>query len=372
MKIAPIINQLVNYLPLYSSNFSERLQVLAVSVDPSNVVTVTTTTDHGLTTGDGIVLQGTEVSLKIDPAACVIDGNKVSFVTLDKHNFVMNFNYKEVNGDKSNTAGNKAIIKLSDFGDDFYDGEHLIYDVPNKNTIVVEFASAPPPIQADTPLCYDGAWYLMDGFHNIQVIDTDEFAFEIPNFLTEAVIKGNMTVDKNMRITGCINNERISDMYTRQPTNDLWAFVTDSSDELSKDRQTQTDAVASRTYGVDYRMQLVDNVSVFLVAPVSDEISGRLGHDQIEDEKINVIKALAGSYYQNPFSSGDQFKINYIGSDLLSYNTSFLIKEMRFQTSCDIVIQDVQRRLFFRSVKQISSTYNKGYVANYNTNEDKT
>ena len=81
MKLAPIVNHLRRYLPLVTDAFSDTLSINTINIDSQGLVTVETTTDHGLSNNQSVVLTGVESRLIIDTSLTEIDGNTVTFYT---------------------------------------------------------------------------------------------------------------------------------------------------------------------------------------------------------------------------------------------------------------------------------------------------
>ena len=362
MKLQPIINHLSRNLPFVSDKFSDTLEILSIT-QLSGVVTVVTDSDHNLSTDDFIVVTGAKSGVFIDVSAtnASISGNTVTFTTVLKHNFTENFNFR--------TLLRKDAFAEIDGAGVFYDGDNIYNSVPNKNQFIVIYNSAPPSLTG-SPVAYDGVDRGYNGTKQITVVDPTTFTYTITGTPPDPF--GDIQIHKNIRITGTLTSLRIEDMYTKQNKDDFWLYVTEASDTMSKDRNILSDAVTERYGGVSFRSRIIDNFSCFIASPSVDNISGRIIHDELEDVKIALIKTLAGFDVPAQFTFSENFKLNYIGSELFIYDTAKIIKEFTFQGQYDITIEDTFIVRDYISAKTMGYDFGNGMTAQINLNEDET
>lgn len=361
MKLAPIAMQLMANLPFVTNDFHDQVQILTIDVDSAGLVTVTTSVGHGVATGDGIVITGVESRLKIDLTKTTITGNIVTFWTIDQHNYVMDVDNEKIYEDDPS----KATAYLSNFHDSFYDGAHIIKNVPatgtrdntvkSKQSFEVEFTDPPHAITAAQPLCFDGMEYGINGFHNIIATSPTTLTFSIDPTTTEIVNLGNMVLHKKGRVTACLNSNRIEAFYTREKTENLWCFVANTSDAVSKDRNINIDATVMRNESSDYHLQVISNVGVYLAIPTSDSLTGAFQHDILEQARMDIIASLSGYVPDDPFGEKKQM-INYIGCNMMVDKVAYYIQELQFEYQHDIKRENVYNRTGIRAAKEMSMT----------------
>lgn len=369
MKIAPIAMQLMSALPFVTDKFHDQVDISSINIDSSGLATVVTNGDHGVATGEGIVITGVKSCIKIDVAKtnAGIFSEEVTIWTTRQHNYVMGADNLKVLQYKPS----KSTAYLSEFLNDTYNGEHLISSIPatgtkdktvkSKMAFNIKFKSTPPLITAAEPLCWDGVEYGINGFHNITVVDSNTLTFQTDPSNADLVNRGNMVLHKKGRVTACINKNRIPDFYSRQNTGDLWCFVAETSDFVSKDRGVNGDATVMTSNETAYYLQLISNVGVYLVIPTSSSVTGAEQHDELEQAKVDVIASLAGFTPLNPYGNR-QYMINYVGSNPVIDNRGYYIQSMQFEYQHEIRRENVYNNINMRSAKEMNIDMQSGKI----------
>lgn len=361
MKLAPLVSHLADNLPRVTDKFSDTVEVASIE-NTAGTAVVTTVVPHGLTTGTSVVIAGAKTGALIDIAETSISGNTVTFVTETPHNLIKNYDFASM------SAG-RPTVEIGNAGS-FYDGVHECSDVPSKRSFIIEYSSAPPAL-AGTPQIYDGTGDANNGRFDITVIDPITFSYQVN--APESPVFGDIKVHTNVRVTGCITSEAIANIQTEFLGSDkFWVFVTDSNDVTSKDRNTYSDAIATRTRQVAYRMRVVDDFSCVVTAPASGTIAARQIHDELEDCKVALIKVLAGVGTPTPFSINENFQLVYSGCNLLLYDTAKVFKSFNFQGQYDITINDTILRDSFVSMKSIDYTWSNSMTAHIDLTSEGT
>lgn len=362
MKLLNLINIITERLPQLTDLFSDTLSVDTI-VQTGGTVTVTTTSSHGLTTGDRIVMSGAKSGVEIDiPSSQIID-NTVIFKTIQKHNIVSGFNFIEF-------SPSPTVVEIQGT-DAFYNGIQTVVDpVPNKNTFSVEFESTPPPITTGTPVAFAGAEKGYNGTHNITVISSTGFTFPIEGDPLSPFNIPEITVHTNFRISATLTLERAVGSYTEQNMNKYWLFVASTADTASKDRNVNSDAVTERYNGVSFRFRILSDFSLFIIAPTSNEIAARVTHDILQDLRDKLFTILCGVPTFTENASQDFFQINFVGSSLSVYNTAFVVQEYAWQGLYDITYRDIWKNNVFASAKMVSLSINDTLTASAQLNED--
>ena len=375
MKLAPIVNHLQRYLPYVTDAFSDMLSINSINIDSQGLVTVETTTDHGLSNNQAVVLTGVESRLIIDTSQTEIDGNTVTFYTIDQHNLSEKVNFKT--GQLIDTEGEViAVVELSNFGDPFYDGLHKIKSIPSgysqtpkgRHKFLVEFENTPPPITASQPLSFDGHLTGVGGYHEISVINDTTFAYQIANLaMNNIVLAGdNIKVHKDVRVGAVSTSDMVSKVYTSQPGGDIWAFITDASDRVSSQREMATDAETQQGKNQSYNLLIIAEFSIILIKNSSSEITSCFANDAMEDYKKAIINTLAGVQADNPIGDGNNYLINYMGSDSFIDNGSVYAVVTNWQTSYDIIASDTWRSKQITTIKRVDEAFSNGLTANTN------
>ena len=124
--ISDIIKQLIAVLPALTDKFSDQF-ALASLTQTAGLVTATTTTAHGLVTGDFVNISGAIAPINV--TNLVRNGNIVTATTGEDHDLTLNF---------------QETVEIVGAIETEYNGTHPLLDVPNRRSFAYSIETAPP------------------------------------------------------------------------------------------------------------------------------------------------------------------------------------------------------------------------------------
>lgn len=337
MKLTDVVNQLRAVLPKYTDVFSKVLSISTITVS-GGTATIVTSSSHGLSTGDNIVISDVTVHTSI--TAVSQSGNVFTFTTGSDHD--LTFGWQE-----------HENVNLDGFTDSAWNDSFYLVDVPNRRTFKVRSTNALPVLNTNEVLLEnrrDG----VNGRWSATVVDPTTFT--IATVELDGTYVGG-TVGASHRIAGSITIERAVEQYTAQNLSDFWMFVVPDDAELSKDRATYTDAVATRTTSDDLRLRLLDGFLVYIIKNTTQDIAAVAALDICRhDLLLPVLKSLNGARFEAGLSGSGDFKTIMTSHRAFDYNRAYLIYEYQFQMAMDITNDDQVQPEDTRAFRDIDYT----------------
>lgn len=321
MKAAELVLQLQQTLPKYTDLFSDIVSVDSVTRTGSTV-TVITTVPHGLSNGDIITINGALTPINI---ISIVQTNGIATATTSSpHDFTDNYT------ETVNIIGADQIE---------YNGIHPFIHQPNRYTF--KFSITGNPISPAT-----GTIYLLEnlkqgynGSHIITYVDDTTFTYQISS-TPASPAQGNITISKNHRISDALSIERFLESYTPQENNKLWAVVCLGTSSASKDRFVLTDNTAINTPGADYRQRIIENISIYIVVPTKEEISGAIARDLMQDLAHIIFKSCLRFYTPSGFDDKTKYGLIFSGHGETEYKYAYYVHQFNFEYTYDITYND--------------------------------
>lgn len=285
-----IVLHLQSYLPAFSTLFSNQLTATATV---SGATVTVASVAHGLSVGNTFVAAGGNFENAI---ASVVDNGDgtLRFETTDEHDLT-----------EAKLFNDPTTLVLDGIGAP-WDGAHVITAIPNRQFFEIAFpvGETVPPSIVSAVLVEDRA----AGIIGLQTVDTvpddDTFTFEVanvPDFPTGAI--QNLTITSTVRIAGAENIERAERFYTGQATNVAWLFVIMTDADVSKDRNSLNDGVATYTAQNFGKQTILQNFSLVAVLPTDDgDQAGQLAANKFYGE---IYRALVSTMYGFAFNDID-------------------------------------------------------------------
>ncbi len=341
MKIADIVTQLQLILPKYTDYFSNT-QIISSIIASGGVATIITSGVHSLTTGKAVTLSNVEIKTAI--SAVSQDGLLFTFTTSSDHDLTQGYPGYET-------------ITLSGFTDSNWNGSFTLMSVPNRRTFIVQSVNSIPILNTNEVL-QEVMNSGVNGRYEITVVDTTTFT--ISGSFTDGTYTGG-TVRTGVRISGAITIERAKEQYTKQGTDEMWLYVVPNDNEISKDRNTFSDAVATRATGDDLRVRLIDGFTVNFIKNTSKEYLGVNSIDICRhDLLLPLMKTLYGTRFDTGLSGAMDFKTVPTGSGLFDYTRAYLIYTYNFECVMDLINDDSVEPEDTRAFRDIDFTESIG------------
>lgn len=321
MKIADIINQLRGVLPKYTSYFSESVDVSTIIASAGEAI-ITTATPHGLSDGVNIVLRSVSTETAIN--AVSKDGLIFTFTTASDHDLTYGWPDHE-------------YISLSGFTDVLWNDEFKLVAVPNRRTFKISSINTLPTLNGNEVLLelrQDG----VNGRYSVVVVDPSTISIT-GSFIDATYSAGS--VSTSQRISGAITEMRALEQYTEQNLNDLWMFVIPSDAVVSRDRNSYSDALSTKSSGVDMRLRLIDGFTVLVIKNTSEDIAALTAVDICRhDLLLPVLRSVNGVKFDSGLSNVGEFKTVFKGHNYVDYNRAYLVYAYDFEISMDLTDDD--------------------------------
>lgn len=319
INIADVVAQLIGNFPLHTDEFTELVDagIDSAYVKPSKRdIVIEFDGDHGVTTGEKLIIAGAEVKNTI--ASFSVD-DCLATVELDyEHDF---------------EDGTSKKLVVDGTGTD-YDGKHTILSVEsNKSLIISAIAGVAAPsdghVWEDRDYCGNQVATASVTSSSILEYAIDDDSPDLPPLELR-----NVNVIKGVRVAGCADPERSISMYSKIGAGKTWCFVMYPSDTVSHDRHALTDAVATFTAGDEGRIRMLSEFDIAVIMPV-ETMGGAEEVERMNGEiKLALIKSLFG-IKDDDLDDGQSFRMVYTGSSNMQYDTTKLVRLFSFQVPHD-------------------------------------
>ena len=340
MKIADVVNQLQLLLPKFTNRVSSVLTISSISVS-SNVATITTSSAHGLRTGQAAALSNVVVETPISA-----ESKSANTYTFTATNHDLTFGWED-----------HETITMSGFTDGDWNDTFTLGGAPNRNTFTIVSANSEPVLNGNEVLHEirsDG----INGRFSITVVDTTSFT------ITGSFLDGDYsggTVSSGVRVAGAITLERAIEEYTEQSVSDLWIFVVMNDADVSKDRSTFSDATATRTGADDIRIRLIDGFTVTIVVNTSNDITATDALDLCRHDLLQpILKTIYGARFSTGLDGDADFRTVLTGHGFSSYNRAILAYTFGFEVVMDLTAGDSVNEGDTRAYRNIDYTQTVG------------
>lgn len=325
MKLSDIVLHLGQYLPRYTSKFSETLSYSSLTAD-NGVVTVVTSSNHGLTTGDYISVHGmhgkrdvTSLTQEDGLATCVVDS------------------------DHDLTEGWQETVTLEGADQSVYNDTHELEDVPNRRTFTFEVDSGSVSPATGSIKFVEYLERGFDGAYQINVVNSTTFTFEVAD-QTLSLQGFNGTIARGQRIMGATSIDRFLELYEQRSDTDdgkYWMVVALEDAVTSKNRQVMSDAHNVVSASVDIRMQLIEPFTVFVVGPSKTNVAAvDVIDDCVEEIRNALFKSLFGYRFDTGLANSADSGVVMIGHGQAGYTKAYYVHYYRFETMKEVTIDD--------------------------------
>ena len=334
MKAQDVINQLSAALPLFTSDFSTTLSVTGLVVS-SNVATVTTTADHGLTTNDIVIVKNAITPNPITSLTRV--GNVATAITANNHSLT-----KQTRG--------QQLVTISGANEGDYNGSKALIDILSSTSFTYKVANNPTTPATGSPILEefflnsdeDGGFSSINGAHQIIVTGTTTFTY-VTNTVPDVTAIGTIQVEKSPRISGAVSLERAVESYTRQSPDQLWGFVVLEDRTANKDRNINIDATSSKSAGADSRQIIISPFTFYVIVPTSNQLSARAARDKMEDLMSPLFQSLIGVRFTAGLACNDWAELTFLEHGFQDYVNAYYIHRFSFESVFDITFGDTAK-----------------------------
>lgn len=326
MKLSDVITQLVVLLPTFTEKFTDTVQVSELTRSGATTkMTAKCLDQHHVETGDAVCILNAEMHIAVSSLTRV--GIVGTVVTATDHDF---------------TNAIAPEITISGADDVEFNGTFKRINVVNRRTITFQMADSGPTSSANGVLeNAESALRQYDGTYKVtSVPNTTEFTFDHPTTSLADPTGDAIVARVKPRISGAIDITRAIAAYTKQALGKYYLVGVVGDVSASQSRQIHSDAVDNFQRGTFLRQQLIQNLSLFVIIPVSQEIAARQSRDDAEELFRAITRSLVNSSFDSYLHVGKQGPIQFIRHGVFDYNTSVYVHEYAFQQIVDLVFED--------------------------------
>jgi hypothetical protein len=335
MRLYDIVNQLKVVLPRYTNRFSTTCGIVSIDVT-NNIGIVITTEPHGLLDGHEITLSNFSLKNIIEDVSQ--DGLVTTFTTSIAHDL---------------TEGWHPEIILGDFDDDDWNNPFPLLSVPNRKTFKIRSTNS-EPILNTTNYILENRIDGINGTYQVTVIDSTSLSI-VCDTIDGTYSAGSFNSD--VRVTGSVEIDHFMRKYSEQNINSYWLCVVMHDAEVSKDRNTYTDAVANPSLGADMRLTLIDGFSIYVIGNSSKELLGENIIDVCRHELLKpILKCVYGMVFSSGLSTDSDFRTILTGHKTYGYDRARYIHQYSFEMSMHLSEEDTVEREDTRAYRNTEIT----------------
>ena len=170
---------------------------------------------------------------------------------------------------------------------------------------------------------------------------TDEVTFKFTHSVTGLPDPGGtLLIRTKPRISSGININRIEELYTTQKVDQYWAFVVIQDVDASQSRLIASDALDNQQRNVNYRQQIIESFTVYVIMPVSDEIAASKSRDIASDLLRPFLRSLLFSKFSTGLFADKLNTVQFTGHGVSNYNTAIYVHSYSFQQVAEIYEED--------------------------------
>lgn len=324
MRAFDVVQQLAARLPLFSDAFTTNVSVSSLT-QAAGIATAVTTTPHGISAGQQACIVGAKTALAISSLTRV--GTVGTLVTVTPHDL---------------TKGYSTTVEIADAVEANFNGTFTLINVPDRYTVTFVIANSGALTATGSPVLLNGANYLAQ-YNGLKTIlsapTTTSFTFAVPTGLASPA-RGTIVARTLPRISALLQEDMVIAAYTAQPTGNAWAFVVLGDVTASKSRDTETDATSNLQRGEEFRVRLLQPMTVYICLPTSQETAGRSVRDRCEE----LLKPLCQSILMKRFDSlltiGMKGPLQFVGHGFASYQSGFYVHAYQFVQVADMSFGD--------------------------------
>ena len=339
-----VVNHIAEYLPRINSSFCDNINLASVVCSGGDTLTCTTSTAHGFSVNDAVMFTGGKTPNNIVSVAEY--GDNVLFELENEHDFTT-----------PNNVIKSEPFPCVGFNESAWNTTLSIVEVPSKTSVVVEYplgiSVIPTFLNAigyeERPLSIFGAQTITDVGSTTEFTVTLSNVPPIPNGIFVDVV-----ANSGARVVAVDNFERANAIYADGNDGDLWLFVIMTDLDVSKDRNSFSDAVATFNIGGEMRLRMLQHFSTVVYFGTTDAISGasaqQLAYGDLFRDLLKVLYGFAGLSSEKDESD---FATVFAGHGTGVSNTSYYTQVYDWETPLDITVNsgfDMYEDVAFRNL----------------------
>jgi len=237
--------------------------------------------------------------------------------------------------------GKQLTVDIDGADQPEYNGVRPLIAVPNRRKFIYEITGNPSSPGTGAIFLRTGSNTRdYNGRFEATVTSPTTFTYQITS-MPESPAQGAPLARVRNRISRSERLSRAADSYTRQPPGDYWAYVVLENPAPSQSRATVTDATARISIGTAFRQPRIEQFSVYVFAPTTDEIAAGLVRDTMPEVASILFKSLLGVKLPTAFSNHRHDGVIWSGEANVTDNPAYYIHQFVFETTVDITACDI-------------------------------
>ena len=325
MRALDIVSRLSSMLPLRTDKFTKDVSVLSLTRS-GTIITAACNEKHLLKPGDVAVIVGSFVPIVAN--TLTRSGAVGQVVLATRH-------------DLTPTA-NKSVI-LSGSNESEFNGTFKIISIIDDVTITFVMVDSGPTTATGSSVLENGESALRqyDGAYKILEVPSDS-SFTFTNSVAGLADPiGTIIARVKPRISAVATVERMVEVYTEQKIpNDFWMFVVLEDVVASKSRQIRSDAIDNLTRSTEFRQQIIQPFSVYVLIPTANSESGREARDDAEDLFRSICQTLLFAHFPSGLYAETLGAVQFVSHGTFNYNTAVYVHAFGFQQVVDLYFED--------------------------------
>ncbi len=324
MKALDIVSRLTSTLPLRTNKFTNDVSVLSLTRTGSTVVAVCEE-QHNLKPGDVAVIVDSFVPIV---ASTLIRTGAVGQVAL------------ATNHDLTPTA-NKTVV-FSGADEPEFNGTFNIISIIDDKTITFVMVDSGPLLATGSPILENGESVLHQYNGAYQVLEaTSDSVFTFANSVAgPADPIGPIIARVKPRISATATVDRIIKVYTEQETDKFWMFVVLEDVVASKSRLIRSDAVDNLTRSTEFRQQIIQPFSIYVLIPTVESESGREARDDAEDLFRAICQSILFAQFPSGLYASELGAVQFVSHGTFNYDSAVYVHAFGFQQVVDLYFED--------------------------------
>ncbi len=344
MKAQDVVLQLATKLPTLTPEFTDNATVTSLTAS-GGTATAVTSAAHGFLIGQVVIISGAQTPISI---AITRSGLVATAVTTTDHDL---------------TEFVPIQVEIADATDANFNGLKKLLSVPNRRTFTFQVADTGLTTDSGNILNGSSAFNTYNGIFSIATAPTTT-SFTYTLGINPPPAQGTIIAAANARISASVTAERAIEAYSKQGINEFWLFVVLEGVIASKNRNILSDAVDNQqrqSQGNDFRQQIIQPVSLFVIIPTTTEIAAREAGDTAQDLFQPICQSILFERFDSGLFTGKYNPLQFTGHNFFEYNTAFYVHQYSFEQVADIQFEDTVGRNVDVAFRDLNITINQTF-----------
>ena len=325
MKAADIVTQLALRLPQLTDEFTNEISVNSM-VRTGTVVAVNCEEPHGLAPGQSVNILGSDVPIAVS-----------TFTRVDAVGTIVTA------ADHDLTEPIASTVTTSGANESKFNGTFTVIAIANRRTITVTMTDSGDETSTGASRILEGGESALRSYNTVYSVleapSTVQFTItHSVSGLADPI--GTIIARTKPRISAAVDPTRMIESYTAKQVDDFWLFVVLGDVTASKSRQNQSDAVDNIPRGSEYKQEIIQDFTLYLLIPAATEIAGADARDEAEALFRTICRALLFSGFDSQLFAGTQGMIHFVSHGVFDYNGAFYVHAYSFQQVVDLTFDD--------------------------------